>query len=95
MAFKMKGNPFKRNFELRVGKGQGIKRKGKYILDPDAPGGKYGPGYEPPVTDKDMYGERDFSEHNIHARKTEGTIAEQEARRKKAEDKLIPEKGNE
>ena len=30
----------------------------------------------------DKYGERDFSEHNIHARKTEGTIAQQDALRK-------------
>ena len=30
----------------------------------------------------DMHGERDFSEHNIHARKTEGTIAQQDALRK-------------
>jgi len=49
----MKGNPFQKNFKLKVGKGQGSKRKGKYIVDPDAPGYKYGPGYEPPVTDKD------------------------------------------
>ena len=28
--FKMKGNPLKRNFNLKVGKGQGSKRKGKY-----------------------------------------------------------------
>ena len=48
--FKMKGNPFQRNFKLKIGKGQGSKRKGKYIVDPDAPGYKYGPGYEPPVT---------------------------------------------
>ena len=47
--FKMKGNPLKRNFNLKVGKGQGSKRKGKYTVDPDAPGYKYGPGYEPPV----------------------------------------------
>ena len=48
--FKMKGNPFQKNFKLKVGKGQGSKRKGKYTVDPDAPGYKYGPGYEPPVT---------------------------------------------
>ena len=34
-------------FKLSVGKGQGSNRKGKYVLDRDAPGGKYGPGYEP------------------------------------------------
>ena len=34
-------------FKLSVGKGQGYNRKGKYVLDRDAPGGKYGPGYEP------------------------------------------------
>jgi len=53
--FKMKGNPLKRNFNLKVGKGQGSKREGKYIskktgkytVDLDAPGYKYGPGYEP------------------------------------------------
>tara|TARA_R100000458_G_C8015762_1_gene77763 strand:- start:133 stop:393 length:261 start_codon:yes stop_codon:yes gene_type:complete len=33
----------------------------------------------------DMYGERDFSEHNIHARKTEGTIKEQEKLRRDRE----------
>ena len=83
--FKMKGNPFQKNFKLKVGKGQGSKRKGKHTVDPDAPGYKYGPGYEPPVTGKytDKYGERDFSKHNIHARKTEGTIAQQDALRKK------------
>tara|TARA_R100000963_G_C4606229_1_gene78187 strand:+ start:457 stop:759 length:303 start_codon:yes stop_codon:yes gene_type:complete len=32
---------------------------------------------------RDMHGERDFSEHNIHARRTEGTIAQQKALRKK------------
>ena len=60
--FKMKGNPLKRNFKLKIGKGQGSKRTGKYI---------------------DKYGERDFSAHNISARRTEGTIAEQEALRNK------------
>jgi hypothetical protein len=35
---------------LTVSEGQGSKRKGKYTVDPDAPGYKYGPGYEPPVT---------------------------------------------
>tara|TARA_Y100000361_G_scaffold119654_1_gene111184 strand:+ start:339 stop:524 length:186 start_codon:yes stop_codon:yes gene_type:complete len=30
----------------------------------------------------DLHGERDYSKHNIHARKTEGTIAEQDALRK-------------
>ena len=49
--FKMKGNPLERNFKLKVGKGQGSKRKGKYTVDPDAPGYKYGPGYEPPVNE--------------------------------------------
>ena len=34
-----------------------------------------------------MPAERDFSEHNIGARKTEGTIEEQAARRKANEDK--------
>ena len=29
--FKMKGNPLKRNFKLKIGKGQGSKRTGKYI----------------------------------------------------------------
>ena len=33
----------------------------------------------------DLYGERDFSEHNISARKTEGTIKEQEKRRRDRE----------
>ena len=49
--FKMKGwSPFtQKEFKLKVGKGQGSKRKGKYTVDPDAPGYKYGPGYEPPV----------------------------------------------
>jgi hypothetical protein len=52
--FKMKGNPLKRNFNLKVGKGQGSKRKGKYTVDPDAPGYKYGPGYEPTVKYEDL-----------------------------------------
>ena len=43
--------------------------------------GKKNVGFGDLGTDK--YGERDFSEHNIQARKTEGTIAEQAARRKK------------
>ena len=52
--FKMKGwSPFtQKEFKLKVGKGQGSKRKGKHTVDPDAPGYKYGPGYEPPVTSK-------------------------------------------
>jgi hypothetical protein len=47
--FKMKGwSPFtQKEFKLKIGKGQGSKRKGKYTVDPDAPGFKYGPGYEP------------------------------------------------
>ena len=40
------------SFKLKVGVGQGSKRKGKYTVDPDAPGFKYGPGYEPLVTKK-------------------------------------------
>ena len=43
-------------FKLNVGKGQGYNRKGKYVLDRDAPGGKYGPGYEPPVREEDKGG---------------------------------------
>jgi hypothetical protein len=31
----------------------------------------------------DIHGEKDFSKHNIHARKTEGTIAQQDALRRK------------
>ena len=62
--FKMKGNPFQRNFN----KGFNIK-KGKKNL-------KFGD------LGTDKYGERDFSEHNIHTRKTEGTIAQQDALRK-------------
>ena len=54
-GFKMKGwSPFThKEFKLKVGKGQGSKRKGKYTVDPDAPGYKYGPGYEPPVSEED------------------------------------------
>ncbi len=50
--FKLKGwSPFtQKEFKLKIGKGQGSKRTGKYTVDPDAPGYKYGPGYEPPVT---------------------------------------------
>tara|TARA_R100000049_G_C1915920_1_gene62194 strand:+ start:225 stop:884 length:660 start_codon:yes stop_codon:yes gene_type:complete len=57
--FKMKGfsgfgnSPAKqKESKLKVGEGQGSKRKGKYTVDPDAPGYKYGPGYEPPVSKK-------------------------------------------
>ena len=59
--FKMKGNPLKRNFKLKIGKGQGSKRTGKYT----------------------SYAERDFSPGNISTRRTEGTIAAQDALRKK------------
>ena len=49
VPFKMKGwSPFtQKEFKLKIGKGQGSKRTGKYTVDPDAPGYKYGPGYEP------------------------------------------------
>lgn len=43
-------------FKLNVGKGQGYNRRGKYILDRDAPGSKYGPGYESPVREEDKSG---------------------------------------
>ena len=51
---------------------RGIKKK--HFLQRDKVG---------PIADIDygMHGEYDDSEHNIHARKTEGTIAEQEERR--------------
>ena len=54
-------------------KARGIKKG--HFLERDAAG---------PIADIDygMHGEYDDSEHNIHARKTEGTIAEQEERRK-------------
>ena len=60
----MKGwSPFtQKEFKLKIGKGQGSKRKGKYTVDPDAPGYKYGPGYEPPVTDKEMKGLSPFTQ---------------------------------
>ena len=50
--------------------------------------GKINLGFGDLGTDK--YGERDFSPHNISARRTEGTIAEQKARRESAPPKFKP-----
>ena len=65
-GFKMNGPLFYKDGPLF--------EKKKHFLERDAAG---------PIADVDygMHGEYDDSEHNIHARKTEGTIAEQEARR--------------
>ena len=60
---------------IHVREGQGHERQGKYKSKQKKPVKPFNIG-----TDK--FGERDFSEHNLHARKTEGTIAQQDALRK-------------
>ena len=83
--FKMRGSPFQRNFKLNIGKGQGSKRKGKYTVDPDAPGYKYGPGYEPPVSEEDKNSPAKQKTHPKHpvtpptkeeGKKSKGTLTE-------------------
>ena len=51
-----------KEFKLEVGAGQGHKRRGKYIVDPDAPGYPGQPGYEPEVkrSDLDKKGQETF-----------------------------------